>query len=670
MLIQLTKRGFSIAVIGATIFDSPQGTSGIERELQKAKGSEDDIAVIKDGPLTHYLAKTKTTTRSEMTTHEYEIWFSLFTKALDDVAPDIVYFFGGNPLDFLIPIEAKKRGITSVAYLANGNYYESRWCEDVDCILTDSQATASMYKERLGIEARPIGAFIDPEPIVAKRHDPKHILIINPSLEKGAGIVVRLAMLLERSRPDIIFEVVESRGNWHQLVKSISSHYGAPRTQLSNVIITPNTPNMKPIFGRARVLLALSLWWESFGRVVAEAMMNGIPTFTSTSGGLLEAGGQGAIPVQFPDRFHKKPYNKIPDDDMLSKITSVIERLYDDDAFYHSYSQKALKQGKRHKIEVSTQKLINELMPLLDRNIKATEHLHTTKKSTPANVKSIQHLPKHAKIELSGHQGITNGRYGYYFYNSLDSYIGKSLKIYGEYCEHEFHLIKQFLSKGDTFWDVGANFGGLTIPLAQHVGPKGSGVAFEPQPFVFHALSGSVAANNFSHVRCLPFALSSSNTMLTIPEVDYSKAGNYGMVSVQDESHGTEGHLVQAYKGDDLDFLPKPKVIKIDVEGMEESVITGMEKTISSERPVIYTENDRVDFSKSLIEQLWGYDYVLYWHITPYFNAKNFNSVSRNIWPGISSFNMLCIPAEQNDAFKIDLPVIKDSQHHPLSKRA
>lgn len=668
MLLQLVKQGFSVGIVGATIFDSPQGTTRVGKELDEASTSEGDVFLVKDGPLTHFLAKTKSMVRNEMTAKESATWYSLFVKALDDIAPDIVYFYGGSPLDYLIPIEAKKRGIAAVAYLANGTYSGTRWCEDVDLILTDSQATASMYKEKLGIHPHPIGAFIDPAPVIANKHDAKNVLLVNPSLEKGAGIFVRLAMLLEKRRPDITFEVVESRGNWHELVEDISAKSGDPRTELSNVVVTPNTSDMTAVYGRARILIALSLCWESLGRVAAEAMMNGIPAITSTSGGLPEATGSGGFTIKLPAEFHEKPYTKIPNDDLLNQIVLVIERFYDDAEFYNDFAKKAREQGKNHKLEVSTQKLVNELLTLLGDSQSNKGNLKRANSDTRKSASAPLELHQHEKLKLTGHQGLTNGRHGYYFYNSLDSYIGKSLELYGEYCEHEFQLLKQFLGEGDTFWDVGANFGGLTIPLAQHVGPRGNGIAFEPQPFVFHALSGSVAANNFSHIRCLPFALSNSNSMVTIPEVNYSKAGNYGRVSIQSKDSSSEGHRVQAFRGDHLDFLPMPQLIKIDVEGMEESVVAGLENIISSEQPIIYAENDRVELSQSLIELLWSYGYILHWHITPYFNEKNFNSISRNLWPRISSFNMLCIPSGKVDKFEVDLPKITDSKIHPLAR--
>jgi glycosyltransferase involved in cell wall biosynthesis len=243
------------------------------------------------------------------------------------------------------------------AYLANGNYSGTRWCRDVDLILTDSHATAQMYKEKDGIDVTPIGPFIDPTYVVAEKRDPKHVLLVNPSLAKGAAITIRLAMTLEKERPDITFEVVQSRGNWEALVRQVTKQFGEERSQLSNVILTPNTPDMRPIYARAKVLLALSLWWESFGRVVTEAGMNGIPQIVSSHGGLLESAGSALPHIVWAKDILNPPYNKIPRDDIILPIKKLVVKYHEDKKFYKVSADHALATAANHSIEKSTHRL-------------------------------------------------------------------------------------------------------------------------------------------------------------------------------------------------------------------------------------------------------------------------------------------------------------------------
>lgn len=367
MLLQLVKQGYEVMVLGATIFDAEKGTYRLREHWETLRASLGKLVNVNDGPLTHRLFITNSIVRNQMTTEEEGTWYASYIHVLDTFRPDLVYFYGGQTLDLLISDEAHARGIPCAAYLANGNYQATRWCRDVDVIITDSQATADMYAEKQGFKAVPVGAFIDPGPVLATGLTRKHVLLVNPSLAKGAGVVIQLAMALETRRPDIVFEVVESRGNWHGLVQQVSAAMGQPRESLNNVIVTPNTDDMRPIYGRARLLLAPSLWWESFGRVAAEAMMNGIPALVTNRGGLPEVIGDGGIVINFPEKCYEAPYTHLPESSLLAPLLQAIERMYDDTAYYEHYAQRALQVGERHRIEVSTGRLMQAFAPFVRR---------------------------------------------------------------------------------------------------------------------------------------------------------------------------------------------------------------------------------------------------------------------------------------------------------------
>jgi glycosyltransferase involved in cell wall biosynthesis len=319
MLHRLTKRNFDVDVVGATVFDSEAGKYRIASDLKRLQEKEGKIIRVKDGDLSHNLVKTKKATSREITLEELNVIYSLYVATLDKNKPDVFWFYGGNSFDYLLPYEAKRRGIATIAYLANGNYSGSRWCEDVDLILTDSQATADMYTNIFGRTPTPIGKFIPPESYVAKSHTRDHVTFVNPVLAKGAAVVVQLALALEEKRPDIKFEIVESRGGWSEVLQKVSAGMGKPRNSLSNVIVTPNTDDMRPVYARSRVILAPSMWWESGGRVLAEAMLNGIPAIVTNRGGCPEmiedAGIKSHCRINFMRNhtrkyFHEKLFSK------------------------------------------------------------------------------------------------------------------------------------------------------------------------------------------------------------------------------------------------------------------------------------------------------------------------------------------------------------------------
>lgn len=366
MLLQLQSAGWAVDILGAAVFDHARGTAGLQGQWAALRQHEGSLVNVEDGTLVHRLLVTSSTDRGAMTNREEGAWFGLYEQALELERPDVVFYYGGQPFDFLIASEAARRGVPVVFYLANGNYTKKRWCQDVDLILTDSQATASLYKQRLGVDVVPVGAFIDPNRVVAAQREPERLLFINPKPEKGALWVARLALWLEQHRPDIVLEVVESRGQWSDAVRTMTHALGQPRDTLRNVVVTANTSDMRPIYARARVVLAPSLWWESAGRVLAEAMLNGIPAICTNRGGMPEMVGDAGILLNLPEKYHQTPYNALPAEDEVTPLGHCVVALWNDTQRYEDLMQKAFRVGKqRHSLQANTVRLLRVLDALL-----------------------------------------------------------------------------------------------------------------------------------------------------------------------------------------------------------------------------------------------------------------------------------------------------------------
>lgn len=240
------------------------------------------------------------------------------------------------------------------------------------------------------------------------------------------------------------------------------------------------------------------------------------------------------------------------------------------------------------------------------------------------------------------HTRVRETRHGFMLYNIHDAYVGRSLELYGEFSFGEIELFEQLLKPGMTIIDVGANIGAHTLYFAEVAGPGGNILAFEPQRTLHQMLCANLALNEVANARAMQMGVGRSPGQAFIPAIDYGQTGNFGGVSLDAQERGGETVMVVPLDGIGLDAC---HFIKIDVEGMEEEVIAGAAGVIKRDRPVLYVENDRRPKSAGLIARLQALNYRLFWHLPPLFNERNIYGNSDNVFPGIVSINMLCLPA-------------------------
>ncbi|MCF7976823.1 MAG: glycosyltransferase family 4 protein [Chromatiaceae bacterium] len=375
MLQQLSRRGYEVSVLGASIFDHERGRARVEAHWGRIQARRGAFLTVEDEGLCHQLLITQSSSRTAMTALEEKRWYDNYLHTLATFRPDLVGFYGGWTPELLIAAEARARGIPSFAYLAHGGYRATRWCRDVDLILTDSQATADLYRERLGLAVTPVGTFINAAEVVAPRHQRECVTFVNCQPQKGVYIVAALASLLESRRQDIRFEVIESRGNWGKAVTAMTTRSGRPRETLSNVAITGAVTDMRPVYQRSRVVLAPSLGWESAGRVLAEAMLNGIPAVVSNIGGIPEVVAGGGLKIEWPANCHQPPFTTLPPDEGLETVAAVLERLFDEEAFYATLARRAAAVGEQcHSLVRNTDRLERALGPLVAKRAGDSDH--------------------------------------------------------------------------------------------------------------------------------------------------------------------------------------------------------------------------------------------------------------------------------------------------------
>lgn len=214
----------------------------------------------------------------------------------------------------------------------------------------------------------------------------------------------------------------------------------------------------------------------------------------------------------------------------------------------------------------------------------------------------------------------TKGKHGWFNYYSNDTCIGRSLEYYGEYCELEIDLIKQFINEDSVVLDVGANIGTHSVPLSKYAGTVH---AFEAC-FENYAMLCRNSPRSCNY-HC---AVSNYSGQAKVKNLDLTTEGNYGKVTTSRFENGN----VSAISIDSLE-LPRVNFIKVDVEGNEPNVLQGAYTTVRRDKPHILIEaqdeNTYVPLYRMLKEQM---NYYLYWFPVATYNPNNYKKNQINIF--------------------------------------
>lgn len=250
-----------------------------------------------------------------------------------------------------------------------------------------------------------------------------------------------------------------------------------------------------------------------------------------------------------------------------------------------------------------------------------------------------------ARLIQNGHMAVKECRHGTMMFNVHDRFIGRALDLYGEWCEAEIRAVAPILEPGCTVIDVGANIGTHTVAFSKMVGPNGCVVALEPQRVVHQILCGNIALNALTNVVLLNAAAGDRAGHVRIPAIDPTSEYNFGAIAVADKTSKSEKtDLVEVVTIDALN-LQSCRLIKIDVEGMEPTVIDGARETIRRCEPALFVENNTVEKSAKVLSAISSVGYKGYWHISPYFSPRNYFGHTENIFAQYQpEANLLCVP--------------------------
>jgi FkbM family methyltransferase len=167
-------------------------------------------------------------------------------------------------------------------------------------------------------------------------------------------------------------------------------------------------------------------------------------------------------------------------------------------------------------------------------------------------------------------------------------HVTHQLETYGAHTRNEIAMLLAFVRPGDQVIDVGAHIGSFTVPLARAVGSDGHVVAVEPGARSIELLESNLALNEVAArvtARCALVAEQPAQyRAVELPE--HTSATYY----VLGESMAAPECCRLDSLASDLDPSRPLRLIKIDVEGMELSVLRSGAALIAARRPIIYVE--------------------------------------------------------------------------------
>jgi FkbM family methyltransferase len=229
---------------------------------------------------------------------------------------------------------------------------------------------------------------------------------------------------------------------------------------------------------------------------------------------------------------------------------------------------------------------------------------------------------------------------------------------------HEVWLLKLIIAlesyflPDKSFVDVGVNVG-QTLLLLKSLYPHTRYTGFEPNPVCVEYTRELIRVNNIHHAAIHPVGLSNGNTEAQLNfyhrNPDDSSASVIPEFRAEQVTRRTKISLVRGDELKDWDAI-KPGIIKIDVEGSELEVLTGITNVIAVYRPCIIcevlpvysTDNEfRVQRQESLKNILVKNGYTLY-HIDEAGSLQRIDAFS--IHATINACNYVFMP-EENDVF-------------------
>lgn len=223
-----------------------------------------------------------------------------------------------------------------------------------------------------------------------------------------------------------------------------------------------------------------------------------------------------------------------------------------------------------------------------------------------------------------------------------------SLRLHGEWAMLEPLLLAPMLRAGDRIWDVGAFLGTFGLGLAQQANAKpGSLLSVEPNPDNLPHLRRNLERNAPCPARIADCIVGKDGMILQ--RRDGTGEGNAGAIAYEPTAadSGLASRSLASLRAEFGDY----DVLKLDIEGMENTAIRGDIEYLRSGRAVIWAECNETSESILLLEALVWLGYEPLYVAFPAFRKANYNRSDEQIYPLAYEAALLAAPPDRLSDF-------------------
>ncbi len=174
----------------------------------------------------------------------------------------------------------------------------------------------------------------------------------------------------------------------------------------------------------------------------------------------------------------------------------------------------------------------------------------------------------------------------------------------------------RLVKPGMTVYDVGTYIGFFTLLLSRAVGDTGRVIALEPNPETYRRLLRNLRLNRRGNVQPLMLAAAdkSGRELFQTAKHDLAPEAHLVASATVPEPDPAPKVEVETVSLDDLVFnrgLPRPDLLKIDVEESEARVLAGMSRILEECRPAVVCETHGREASREVAGALRRHRYSL-----------------------------------------------------------